>query len=531
MSCCETHGSVVTLAVMSSPLAWQGDGPPQTLSPSLPPHYSDQFDASHSLASLTFIAAQLSTLLHTITLASSVASPTASILSSPSLSTPSPHSPSSTVLPLSKSLTLCHSNLISALLHVLSTSSQLLTLPTLLTPLPSLQASPAAPQPSSNPSLSSSTSTPPTFPTPLSISVPPRFTIRLVTDLEPVTPSASRPHSPCSSSSSPSSALSFPTHSPLPAAAVSVCDEAAVLSSVATNSTLTARSDSPASRPLVDSSSTSSCTLTTSTTIITASTAATTSSTPPAVADTPVAGPAQPTPHTHTTHPHTRSTSAPVHAFFVDLHTRTSKAAKHFRRLYTPTATICECERFPVYSQQIRSPTSPAIVLPAVLQLLCLECIADVVMEYRTFKKDKSGKPWLQIPVPGLDEQMWTKSMEDTLAACYEPYHAADSLFPDAPFEQFAAALSWVEEQQLQVWDARCTVQRAITEIAEDGEKQRLREMELRAEVAAAALKMKLDLRAIRVAKRGEKQVKREEAVIVAIAARGEKAVVPRATA
>jgi hypothetical protein len=57
------------LLVMASPLAWQGDGPPQPLSASSSTRYGDQFDTSHSLASLTFIAAQLSTLLYSIAVA------------------------------------------------------------------------------------------------------------------------------------------------------------------------------------------------------------------------------------------------------------------------------------------------------------------------------------------------------------------------------------------------------------------------------------------------------------------------------
>ena len=103
---------------MSSPLAWQGDGPPQKLSLASSAHCSDQFDTSQSLASLTFIAAQLSTLLHSITLASSATAPPA-LNPHPTASISLPlHSPSSTLLPLSNSLTLCHCNLVSALSKV-----------------------------------------------------------------------------------------------------------------------------------------------------------------------------------------------------------------------------------------------------------------------------------------------------------------------------------------------------------------------------------------------------------------------------
>ena len=96
--------SLSSPSLMASPLAWQGDGPPQTLPSSSPPQYSDQFEALLPLASLTLIAAQLSTLLHTVALASSAASPSTA---SPRLTDPatrSSHSLSST-LPLTFKLT------------------------------------------------------------------------------------------------------------------------------------------------------------------------------------------------------------------------------------------------------------------------------------------------------------------------------------------------------------------------------------------------------------------------------------------
>ena len=166
-----------------------------------------------------------------------------------------------------------------------------------------------------------------------------------------------------------------PPPTPLHAVAIDVCNELIESTSVATNSTVSARLDS-----------------TTSTATITDDTL---------------------TAHTHSTHtlltqhtstansrPHTRTTSAPIHPFFIDLHTHTGKAAKHFRRLYTPTATICECGRYPIYAQQIRAPTSPPVVLPAPVQPLCLCCIADLRTELQTLKKkDSAGKPWLRLPV------------------------------------------------------------------------------------------------------------------------------------
>ena len=116
------------LLLMASPLAWQGDGPPQPLPASLSAHCDEQFDTSHSLASLTFIAAQLSTLLFSIAVASSAAASPASLphlIVSPA---PPTHSPSSTVPPLSDPLALCHSSLTAALSNVLCTSIQLLSI-------------------------------------------------------------------------------------------------------------------------------------------------------------------------------------------------------------------------------------------------------------------------------------------------------------------------------------------------------------------------------------------------------------------
>ena len=72
--------------------------------PPLSAQYSDQFfDTSHSLASLTFIAAQLSTQLNTIALASSHATPPPSLNPTPFTTTPpSLHAPSSTLTPTFK---------------------------------------------------------------------------------------------------------------------------------------------------------------------------------------------------------------------------------------------------------------------------------------------------------------------------------------------------------------------------------------------------------------------------------------------
>ena len=288
-----------------------------------------------------------------------------------------------------------------------------------------------------------------------------------------------------SRSSSPSPTTpTFPAHSPRPTVVIDVCNEVAESVSVATNSVDNACPDSTAPTALVADSDHITCT----TPVIVHITAplptdlSRSNSTPPssipAVADTcnEAAGSSfvttnsvvnarlEPTvsaaliedstmTHTHTptlattvintaataTRPATRSTATPIHPFFIELTNRTGKAAKHFRRLYPPTVAMCECNLFPVYSQQIRSPTSdPVEPLPAPLQLLCLNGIHEIVEQYRnrcTEKAPQSGaKPpyWTRVHVPGLLWEMWTESMHDTFTTIYWSYHTNQRLIAES---------------------------------------------------------------------------------------------------
>ena len=442
---------------MSAPLAWQGDGPPLTL-PSLSlPHYSDQFDTSYSVASLTFIAAQLSTLLHTITVASSATASTPLNPHPTNLTSPAPYSPSSTLPPLSNSLTLCHSNLLTALSHVVSTSFHLLTLPAHLTaPLPSLPPVPI--------SLSTPSSCPNSPPSTPSIAIPPRLTIRVVTDLEPVTPPTSRSHSPSPSKPSsaphstltPSSSTAVQSDAPIAvqndvvvkatlhlvsAAATSPASEAqpdavnqeddecssptpppTTLPSATDSSihpstpTLTpAPSSPPTPSPTPTPTPTPAPSATSSHSVTTARGADSTVSADeidvdakatshllPAAATQSQVSPAPPVgsnrhsehsdpvptiattattiptiPSTTTRRPATRSADTPIHPFFIDLTNRTGKAAKHFRRLYPATPTICECGSFPIFTDQ-RHSSAPTCTLPEPFQRLCLACLEEL---------------------------------------------------------------------------------------------------------------------------------------------------------
>ena len=162
---------------MSSPIAWQGDGPPQTLSPSFSAQYSDQFDVSHSLASLTFVAAQSCTLLQSVTAAARLPS----VLLLPTSRCPpriacrrfyphcQTHSLSLTETSSARSPMCCPP-------HSSSSRCPPTSLPRTRSPCPTLLPNHRPPRPH-----------PLHSPQP-SIAVPPRFTIRVVTDLEPVTP-------------------------------------------------------------------------------------------------------------------------------------------------------------------------------------------------------------------------------------------------------------------------------------------------------------------------------------------------------
>jgi hypothetical protein len=445
-------------SVMSSPLAWQGDGPPQTLPVSSSPQCAAQFDAPHSLAALTFIASQLSTLLYSVALASSAASSPSSSPRPTAPAAPLPHSPSPIAPPLSNSLALCHSNLTSALSNVLSTSFQLIVLSTSVPSLTSHTTPPFTPLPlPTSFAASSSLLTP--------VSVPPRFTIRVVTDLEPVTPTRSRspspaPSLPCSPTLSPTTPPTVTAPSDAPAAEQSAVAEKATLHLVSAAATVSA-----CQTPLTDSSdsnqhSTASSSLPsplpTSTQPVTPTidssfpsfpvhpvtrtvdatgsvdeidvaakaishlvSAATAS--PPVDSAQPVNGNGddQHSTHISISRPSTRSTDTPIHPFFVDLSNRTGKAAKHFRRLYPATPTICECGLFPAFATQ-RLSSAPAFTLPGPFQRLCLSCLETLHIDWAQHSADYQC---LDIYQEVVSPQFWCDEWHSTLGAHYDGYY------------------------------------------------------------------------------------------------------------
>lgn len=158
------------------------------------------------------------------------------------------------------------------------------------------------------------------------------------------------------------------------------------------------------------------------------------------------------TPHTThttttTTRPHTRTTSDALHPFFVDLLNRTGKAAKHFRQLYTPTATICECGLFPIYSQQNPS-TAPTTVLPAPFQHLCLACFKHLNDGYFD-----PTQVWPCMPrIPDYVPVFWNESMQATYNACYLGYYTTymDDTQQAAPIHRYGAAFFWLKNQAME---------------------------------------------------------------------------------
>ena len=186
----------------------------------------------------------------------------------------------------------------------------------------------------------------------------------------------------------------------------------------------------------------------------------------------------------NSTRPPTRSTTAPIHPFYSDLTNRTGKAAKHFRRLYSPTAAICECGLFPVYSQQLRSSTAPAIVLPTPFQRLCLDCIGEIHMHYTN--PLTCGTPcWARSRVPGLEEAFWSQSMSDTYMACYQGYYTDKYKVETqraAPSTDFRRAVHWLADRGNQykaaLGDMKAEVRGTTTVIVEDDSKRLAEEQE-----------------------------------------------------
>ena len=383
---------------------------------------------------------------------------------------PLPALPSSVLLPLSNSLTLCHSNLVAALSHVVATSFQLLTQPT----HPALQPSPLAfiPAPQSVPAASFTSPS-----APRSISIPPRFTIRVVTDLEPVTPPASQPSSP-SSPIAPPASLPIPL---IPSRRTSTAQpdafsaeqsdvvvkatlhqvRAAATSPVSTAQQTADQNDndcpSPDAAPTATPPPAASDHLpspasppTPPTSVIHVPTAdaavsvdesdVTVKAIPHPVSAAVISSPAdstqsassdkdrdkdnkRSTPHT-TCRPATRSTDTPIHPFFIDLTNRTGKATKHFRRLYPPTSTICECGLFPAFAAQ-RPSSAPAHALPEPFQRLCLACLeelfrscADMSVEYRC------NDVYLRVVAP----HFWDDTWHGTLDTHYNKYYTPQQL-------------------------------------------------------------------------------------------------------
>ena len=106
---------------------------------------------------------------------------------------------------------------------------------------------------------------------------------------------------------------------------------------------------------------------------------------------------------------------------------------------------MCECGLFPVYSQQVRSPTSdvPIKNLPGPFKALCLHCIYELDDVYQS-----PGYAFGRMP--GLREQWWDQSMEDTFKARYLRFHSdkeIDKARLVATDKNYTAAWRWIHDQ------------------------------------------------------------------------------------
>jgi hypothetical protein len=153
--------------------------------------------------------------------------------------------------------------------------------------------------------------------------------------------------------------------------------------------------------------------------------------------------------HTHTAHnigtrPCTRSTAVPTHPFFVNVQTRTGKAAKHFRKMFLPTAAMCECNLYPVYLQQLPSNApAPDRPLPLPFRSLCLGCITRI---YSDFTQPSYTDRTI---AAGFLNRFVSKSMLDTFSVCYLDYYTDDEYAACVSSRQSAynQAWEWVDER------------------------------------------------------------------------------------
>ena len=108
----------------------------------------------------------------------------------------------------------------------------------------------------------------------------------------------------------------------------------------------------------------------------------------------------------------------PSTRFFVDLSNRTCKSAKHFRRMYTPTSTICECGLFPAFASQKQS-SAPVYALPEPFKRLCLQCLEELDFTHEQGYEEYNCSDLYHGEVSPL---FWNDAWASTLEAHYCGY-------------------------------------------------------------------------------------------------------------
>jgi hypothetical protein len=138
--------------------------------------------------------------------------------------------------------------------------------------------------------------------------------------------------------------------------------------------------------------------------------------------------------------------------------------------MFLPTAAMCECNLFPVYSQQLPSNAPPPdSLLPPPFQTLCLACILQIYYEFT--KPSYADK---RIAASFLNRFV-TQSMLDTNAACYHDYYTTNE---QATYESdchiaYGKAYAWIDQRVKKAKPECDAYDRAQAELAKAAEEQK----------------------------------------------------------
>jgi hypothetical protein len=106
--------------------------------------------------------------------------------------------------------------------------------------------------------------------------------------------------------------------------------------------------------------------------------------------------------------------------------------------MFLTNADMCECNEFPIYTQQLpNNAPPPEEPLPPAFQMLCLACINQVYSEFT-----QPSDPYRRIAA-SIFNLFYTDSLHATYLTCYGDYYHIDK-----PFESY----SEIEIQKARAW-------------------------------------------------------------------------------